>query len=140
MIQYNHTIGTAASSYSWENVYSYDKEFRMHMQQFPSRNWSVTLQQAWTMILKDHNKYSDNNHRAGNSSWQNGKKEICKRFNQGKNYCRNVMSLQSLLFRVWKVWAWSSYLQEETGENKSRKNCSRWHKFSGGHPKSYSKR
>ena len=93
LIQYNHTIGTTASSYSWENVYSYDKEFRMHMQQFPSRNWSKILQQAWTMILKDHIKYSDNNHRAGNSSWQNSKKEICKRFNRGKNYCRNVMSL-----------------------------------------------
>ena len=68
LIQYNHTIGTAASSYSLENVYSYDKEFRMYMQQFPSRNWLIILQQAWTMILKDCIKYSDNNHRAGNSS------------------------------------------------------------------------
>ena len=30
LIQYNHVISTASSAYTWENVYSYDKEFRTH--------------------------------------------------------------------------------------------------------------
>ena len=53
LIQYNHVICTAASSYLWENVYAYDKEFRMHLSKYPDRSWGVILQQAWTMILKD---------------------------------------------------------------------------------------
>ena len=31
LIQYNHIIYTASLSFSWENVYLYDKEFRMHL-------------------------------------------------------------------------------------------------------------
>ena len=36
LIQYNHVIFTSASSYIWENVYAYDKEFRRHMSNFPN--------------------------------------------------------------------------------------------------------
>ena len=53
LIQYNHVIYTASLSYAWENVYLYDKEFRLHMSRHPERNWSVILQQAWSMYLKD---------------------------------------------------------------------------------------
>ena len=54
IIQYNHVIYTAAQSYNWDNVYHYDKEFRMHMSRHhPHRSWAVILQQAWTMFLKD---------------------------------------------------------------------------------------
>ena len=31
LLQYNHTISTAAASYSWENVNAYDHEFRQHI-------------------------------------------------------------------------------------------------------------
>ena len=31
LLQYNHTIHTASASYIWENVYSYDREFRHHI-------------------------------------------------------------------------------------------------------------
>ena len=58
LIQYNHVICTAASTYTWDNVYAYDREFRMHMAEYPMRNWSVILQQAWTMLLKDRAKRS----------------------------------------------------------------------------------
>ena len=30
LIQYNHVIHTASLSYTWDNVYHYDKEFRLH--------------------------------------------------------------------------------------------------------------
>ena len=35
LIQYNHIIFTASLSYVWENVYTYDSEFRMHLANFP---------------------------------------------------------------------------------------------------------
>ena len=61
LLQYNHTIHTAATSYIWENVYNYDKEFRQHIARHPTRVWNVILQQAWTMILKDRLR-SDGGH------------------------------------------------------------------------------
>ena len=46
LIQYNHVIEIAAASFQWENVYRYDREFRIHMAAHPERNWGVILQQA----------------------------------------------------------------------------------------------
>ena len=56
LIQHNHVIHTAAFSYTWENIYFYDKDFRLHLSRYPHRSWAVILQQAWTMRLKDRNK------------------------------------------------------------------------------------
>ena len=53
LIQYNHVIHTASLNFQWDNVYHYDKEFRFHLARHPERSWSVILQQAWTMYLKD---------------------------------------------------------------------------------------
>ena len=53
LIQYNHIIHTISMSYLWENVYSYDKEFCMHISKHPNCSWAIILQQAWTMCLKD---------------------------------------------------------------------------------------
>ena len=85
LLQYNHTIHTASVSYIWDNVYAYDKEFRRHIKRHPTRSWTVILQQAWTMILKDRirNDYQSHKTRSGNSGAGN-KKEICKRFNKEK--------------------------------------------------------
>ena len=70
-------------SYYWDNVYLYDKEFRMHMSNFPGRSWAVILPQAWMMYLKDRIKMNDNGNQNGNSNGK-GRREICKRFNKGK--------------------------------------------------------
>ena len=51
LIQYNHVIHSIAGLYTWDNVYSYDKEFRTHLAKHPERSWSVILQQAWSMKL-----------------------------------------------------------------------------------------
>ena len=68
LIQYNHVINSIASTYVWDNVYSYDKEFRMHLSRHPSRSWAIILQQAWTMRLRDRIK---NDHLYGSSNNQN---------------------------------------------------------------------
>ena len=44
LYQYSHTIQSAASCYIWDNVYSYDKEFRYHISRHPHRSWGVILQ------------------------------------------------------------------------------------------------
>ena len=44
LIQYNHTIHSAAQAFQWDNVYRYDKEFHMHMSNFPHRSWGIILQ------------------------------------------------------------------------------------------------
>ena len=47
LIQYNRVIHTAALTYTWENVYLYDRDFRHHIAAYPNRSWAVILQQAW---------------------------------------------------------------------------------------------
>ena len=92
LIQYNHVIFNASQNFVWDNVYTYDKEFRMHISNFPQRSWSVILQQAWSICLKDRlsaNKYE------GAGSHQNPKQknkihEPCRRYNKG--LCRNGAS------------------------------------------------
>ena len=87
LIQYNQLIHTAALSFTWDNVYRYDREFRMHLSNYPNRNWGVILQQARSVYLKDrisHFKSDDQGNRgSGSSPNPNKKKEICKRFNKG---------------------------------------------------------
>ena len=49
LIQYNHLISTAVLTFSWENVYTYDRDFRRHMSCHLNRSWAIILQQAWTV-------------------------------------------------------------------------------------------
>ena len=81
LIQYNHVICTASTTFTWENVYSYDKEFRAHMGNYPGRNWGIILQQAWSMCLKDRNHFGKQN--SNKQNFNKGKREICQRFNKG---------------------------------------------------------
>ena len=81
LIQYNHVINTAAQSFTWDNVYRYDRKFRKHLSKFPSRSWSVILQQAWTMCLKD--RYGNGDRNRGNDR-NKKRRDICWKFNQGK--------------------------------------------------------
>ena len=84
LIQYNHIIHTAALLYTWDNVYMYGRDFRLHISRYPHRSWAVILQQAWSMRLKDRNK-TDGNQNANNSTAKSkGKKDICWRYNSGR--------------------------------------------------------
>ena len=91
LIKYNEVNCTTSSAYTWENIYSYDKEFRHHMAHYPDRDWSIILQQAWTMILKDRLKHSDSPYFSRNESGSGGNghvnksnRDACKRFNKGQ--------------------------------------------------------
>ena len=83
LIQYNHVIHSIAGIYSWDNVYSYDKEFRLHMAKHPDRNWSIILQQAWSMKLHSNQQVGSSLHQnipnGGNTKAKSG--EPCRRFN-----------------------------------------------------------
>ena len=91
LIEYNQVIHKISLTYSWENVYMYDKDFCIHMSKHPERNWGMILQQAWALHLKDKfqvNQGSGNNHNhngndgKGNKPFNSG--EICRRYNKGQ--------------------------------------------------------
>ena len=86
LIQYNHIISTIALTYTWENVYSYDKEFRMHLSKHANRSWAIILQQAWTMRLRDRikNDHTGLSPQYANKSGNGRNVEPCRRFNRGK--------------------------------------------------------
>ena len=91
LIQYNHVIHIAALSYTWENVYLYDREFRLHIARYPHRSWAVILQQAWTMRLKDRNSRngtgteSSNGGRATTDGSRScNRRDHCWRYNAGR--------------------------------------------------------
>ena len=96
LVQYNHIIFTASCTFVWENVYTYDCEFRRHLSHFPSQNWGVILQQAWSMYLKDMINRDENRFSGGSYSGNARTKsnEICDRFNRGK--CTNGASCKYL--------------------------------------------
>ena len=96
LLQYVHIIHTISLTYIWDNVYRYDKDFRLHISQFPQHSWGIILQQSWSMRLKDkiscneglrmntyHSPGSGNGH-SHSSNGRSGSKDICKRYNRGK--------------------------------------------------------
>ena len=90
LIEYNHVIHTISLCYIWDNVYLYDKDFRMHIAHNPEHNWSIILQQAWSLHLKDRiNSNSSNNVSGTGGGYSPGDlkdkvNEPCKRYNRGK--------------------------------------------------------
>ena len=89
LIQYNHIIHMASQSYIWENVYMYDRDFRLHLACNPTRLWSIILQQAWSFRLKDRlrldrNLFNSSNHSGGSGAYKNDRREICRKFNRGR--------------------------------------------------------
>ena len=85
LIQYSHLIHTASLSYVWDNVYSYDKDFRLHLSCFPSRSWSIILQQAWAICLKDRIRVENHYHGSNFSREKvNQKDNTFRRFSKGR--------------------------------------------------------
>ena len=87
LIQYSHVIHSIAQTFTWDNVYNYDKDFRLHMSKHPKRNWSLIQQQAWSMRLRDTIKsYHFMSPRERNKV-RPSQNDICRKFNRGKcNY------------------------------------------------------
>ena len=93
LIQYNHVIHLISLSYTWDNIYSYDKEFRLHLSKHPTRSWAVILQQVWSMKLKDRLANQSFNHgqpqggqlaSSYNKSQSPKSSDHCRRINRGK--------------------------------------------------------
>ena len=82
LLQYNHVIHSTSISYVWDNVYAYDKEFHYHILRHPMRSWSVILNQAWTMLIKDQIRNNPIFSKGSNNQNKGG--EPCHRFNRGK--------------------------------------------------------
>ena len=51
--QYISIINTAANSYVWDNVYSYDVVFRQLMEFNPVHSWAVTYNQMWNLSMRE---------------------------------------------------------------------------------------
>ena len=96
-------INTAASAYSWDNVYNYDITFQHLMAFNPNRSWVVTYNQMWNLSMRDplpknsqggrngsfqfhnHNQNNYNNQNGGKPDKSGGKKkpDYCWNFNKG---------------------------------------------------------
>ena len=112
--QYVEIIHTAANSFLWENVASYDYTFRQLMAFNPMRSWATTYNQMWNICMKDPLASNRNNSQrtsfiTGNKSGSNGnngggghkgprskkKPDYCWNFNKGLvcrygNRCRFI--------------------------------------------------
>ena len=66
LVQYSHLIHTASQSYTWDNVYMYDKDFRLHSARH-----------------KDKIKVGGTNFSHGHGG-HNSRKDICKHFNRSE--------------------------------------------------------
>ena len=106
LIQYNHIIHSISLSYVWENMYAYDKEFRIHISKHPEHSWAVILQQAWSMKLRDRISHSEGGHfssrfNGSSSGGKNKSNEPCKKYNKGKepvvDTITNVHTVTSLV-------------------------------------------
>ena len=84
LIQYNHIIYTASLTFHWDNVYKYDRLFRLHMEQNPRRSWGVILQQAWSLCLKDKLIGSKGTPEIIKNENRVKKGKPCYKFNKGK--------------------------------------------------------
>ena len=95
LIEYNHVIHTISLSYPWENVYLYDKDFRIHIAKHPERSWSIILQQAWSLRLRERTNHlaaGNHNHNGRHSGEISNVKtkgggsidDYCRRYNKGR--------------------------------------------------------
>ena len=85
LIQYNHIIQTALQSFTSDNMYRYDREFRLDISKHhPFRSWGVILQQAWTMFMKDRVTTPMHfSHGGRNNGGSQAHRWICFDFNSG---------------------------------------------------------
>lgn len=80
LFEYKHIIRRASETYIWQNVYSYDKVHRTHMQRNPGRTWSKKHKDAWSDHVKIYRKAALNTTTEGSAS--NKKRKPCRYFNK----------------------------------------------------------
>ena len=72
--QYISVTNTAASSYSWENIYNYDVVFRHLMAFNPQRIWSIMYNQMWNLSMRDPIPKNQSKFSFGNGGFNNQSK------------------------------------------------------------------
>ena len=88
LLQYSHIIHHTSHLFTWDNIYAYDIDFRLHMSKHPERSWGIILQQAWSMQLQDRigkpSTPGQNALTGSKTPGSNNNKKICRKYNQGK--------------------------------------------------------
>ena len=90
ILQYVDTIHVAAAAYAWENVYKYDKKFRLLMAAKPYRSWAKTYTHMWNLCLTEPINRNYNNFGGSSANHYNGRKNdrqktaVCWKFNKNK--------------------------------------------------------
>ena len=85
--QYNYIIHTASNTYLWDNVYAYDRDFRIHMAKNQGmRSWAVILQLSWNLRLNDKLRtgYGGDVSSPSMNKGNYNKRDYCWRFNRGR--------------------------------------------------------
>ena len=88
--EYNHMIHHISQTYVWENCYSYDIDFRIHMSNHTERSWAMVLQKSWSFRLNEKLQSSDfmsrnsGDRRSFGKSSASSSSDYCRRFNRGK--------------------------------------------------------
>ena len=85
MWQYISVINTAASPYTWDNVYNYDITFRHLMAFNPNRSWAVTYNQMWNLSMRDPLPRNNFGHRTGGFQFHNNSNGGGKGHNNSNN-------------------------------------------------------
>ena len=84
LLQYNHVIHSASQSFVWDNVYTYDIDFRIHISNHPERSLAMILQQAWSFRLKDRITNFRGQDNVVEGPYRTNNWKVCFRFNKGK--------------------------------------------------------
>ena len=92
--QYISVINTAASSFVWDNVYSYDIVFRQLMEFKPRRSWAITYTQMWNLCMKEHLPVNRNFKSGGDSNFASASTSYSRQSNQGNDYGTNAQGMK----------------------------------------------
>ena len=91
LIEYNHIIHSVSLTFAWDNIYAYDRDFRLHIARHPDRSWVIILQEVWAKRLcnrivpyKGSNDTSGHDYAPSSHQAKGGKSsDYCKRYNKG---------------------------------------------------------
>ena len=129
LIEYNHIIHTVALAYVWDNVYTYDKEFRLHMARNPQQSWAMILQQAWSLRLRDRimtgNTWANTNNNSFAAAPRGGSPKVnepCRRFNRGRCNFGNTCKYEHRCSYCFKFGHSSVNCRKAVGDRERRNN------------------
>ena len=85
--QYVYVINSAAASYTWDNVSSYDITFRQLMACNPSRSWANIYLQMWNLTMRDSiqkTQFEQQGNKNGKKHGNGRRPSYCWSYNRGE--------------------------------------------------------